>query len=868
MRDSNDSLHTKTPGETDLDPNALNAQRLNILRTFFGIEVDADQTIKLKNDVAIQSYQRDIERQNTLTSRRDDLRASRLEVVRKQGELNIEKQRLAADSTATDADKKQNEAEIAAKEAEKNAIDSEIQSISDDLKALNTGAPSVSSPTPGMQGTLPESVMKETLQKAASASPKLDASAVLDNYIQMQYEIIAKQLTLLRDSAGKDQRVLFLELPISIYSTPGKGEDHVAQVRYTVESFQLASSSSSDPRKQQTQTCAAPKDGVGFKPYAVDLIPRQSALNVTETHDTVAGFNLLFKLGLLVGVGAKVDYQRQREQYDQFLQQDIFAAGFGKGEQAFGWTFGPKPGSRIIAPGVRTAFAVIAAPAATCSLTIKMESIAYKRNQTPRFEEGSSNGTATPQIYVQPKTENLQVDVPAATQEFHIDAIDYTPVKVGERITVFLRGKNFSPTLGVLVNGYPLTRAVALAEPEQGRVALAAPSNQPVQGAFEYLNTGHIVLSFAAQGFTGTPLISLVTPTTALAINRFDDIQSINGKENNGNLKFSLETYSQKNPMFYAGFTLGMPRVMSAKKQTNRFVEGSASEERSKTKVTLFVPGTGLLDGAVFSVNGVPVEKAQYRQGHYEIVFDALDSARWTILATQTIADNESNAERTMDNPLGPRVSGAEIIGYWKKTKDTPARLLVRISGTGFERDPSFPAPVSPRMPAPPPPNVTELIARPTFPGCKRAPLEITAFGGTCRDRQLLSTGELLVDLSPEAETVVLNISNDGLATVLKVNVPKDEPEKPAPTVPTVAAGQTFTVPKDSSGSITIKGEGLAAIKSVRFNKDKLDYQSNKEGRELTVILNSEVTKNLHDVTLLLEKKDSGFLPVTLTIVP
>src|SRR5207244_1444140 len=100
---------------------------LNILRTFLGVEVDFDQSLKLKNDVATQTYQHDVSRRSTLTSRLDTLRSDRLEVVRKQGQLSVEKQVLAGDSTATDTAKKQNDAEIAAQEAQKNAIDSEIQ---------------------------------------------------------------------------------------------------------------------------------------------------------------------------------------------------------------------------------------------------------------------------------------------------------------------------------------------------------------------------------------------------------------------------------------------------------------------------------------------------------------------------------------------------------------------------------------------------------------------------------------------------------------------------------------------------------------------------------------------------------------------
>jgi hypothetical protein len=58
---------------------------------------------------------------------------------------------------------------------------------------------------------------------------------VLDNHIQMQYELIAKQLTLLRDEVGPGERLVFLELPHSIYTTPGKAEEKLAQVWWHID---------------------------------------------------------------------------------------------------------------------------------------------------------------------------------------------------------------------------------------------------------------------------------------------------------------------------------------------------------------------------------------------------------------------------------------------------------------------------------------------------------------------------------------------------------------------------------------------------------------------------------------------------------
>ena len=59
---------------------------------------------------------------------------------------------------------------------------------------------------------------------------------MLDNFVQMQYEIVAKQLTTMRDEVGQGQRVVFLELPTSIAAENWRrwpidgGKDRLAQL--------------------------------------------------------------------------------------------------------------------------------------------------------------------------------------------------------------------------------------------------------------------------------------------------------------------------------------------------------------------------------------------------------------------------------------------------------------------------------------------------------------------------------------------------------------------------------------------------------------------------------------------------------------
>src|SRR5205085_4364979 len=68
-------------------------------------------------------------------------------------------------------------------------------------------------------------------------APKLNASLRLDNFLQMQYEIIAKQLTLLRDEVGPGERVIFLELPQTVNAAYDKADNKWAQSWWKVAGY-------------------------------------------------------------------------------------------------------------------------------------------------------------------------------------------------------------------------------------------------------------------------------------------------------------------------------------------------------------------------------------------------------------------------------------------------------------------------------------------------------------------------------------------------------------------------------------------------------------------------------------------------------
>jgi hypothetical protein len=105
-------------------------------------------------------------------------------------------------------------------------VDKEIEFNDNELETLTAPSGDFAKTEAEVQfnpDRLPKSVFDDAFRDTAkelierfNKSPKLNASLMLDNFLQMQYEIIAKQLTLLRDEVGPGERLLFLELPQTI----------------------------------------------------------------------------------------------------------------------------------------------------------------------------------------------------------------------------------------------------------------------------------------------------------------------------------------------------------------------------------------------------------------------------------------------------------------------------------------------------------------------------------------------------------------------------------------------------------------------------------------------------------------------------
>ncbi|HEV2859726.1 MAG TPA: hypothetical protein VGX48_01815 [Pyrinomonadaceae bacterium] len=800
-----ENLEVRARSLVALDPNETNATRIEILKQLLEVGAQFDQGIAVQNQRIMRNNEFNDTRRRELITRRDSLQGDSLALSREISRLEIERARMnTADPPASAEAKAAKDTEVAKKKEELAAVTQQINFHNSEITSVTpAGTPeSTTAPTPSaspLNSRLPSSLLESKDILAAlnpnKNDPKLNATTRLDNHVQMQYEIIAKQLTLLRDEVGPGERLVFLEMPQSVYTTPGPGDEKMAQawwhvngytrtdpllrlllelyeverkwhdIQTTVPAFapfvkskagegtacdvyaatvnarremekakarwleeQAQSERDKWTRKGQGQAAATtlpailPKeynaipslletfqefqceyetargrlirdmfrearsdfaraqqggardtsqmveaikklldlespqtnprrdrqrgedaegetarrvrqntpalsderrkelrkrlyeilsdpehkvgnadeytfrDGIEFVRMddradradggafetpkkvelrtvrTVDIIPRQSSLNVNDIQNTVKATGILAAFKFLFGFAGQVNFQRQREQFEQFIHQELYASGFGKGNRDFGWTFGALPGTKRVAPGVRTTYAVLVVPDDAESLVVSARGCYFPRKsyQPLDFEDTThkdwdregkfrSYNCGDEQTYIIP--------IPGGgdRSNFWVTNVDYLAAGDGHRATVSIRGKNFSTQMGVLVNGVPLWPSVGLAQPllaRRGRTdgnANAAEANaanlslppQPdcdvkpnpapdaapkaaptVCGNYERIDPEQIVISFTMKdNFRGIPTVTLVAPGKAVDVNTLPNV-TVNGVRN------------------------------------------------------------------------------------------------------------------------------------------------------------------------------------------------------------------------------------------------------------------------------------------------------------------------------------------------
>ena len=720
------NLDLKAKSLEDLDPNEITGLRFDVMRMLIEFGATFNQAELASNRLFSQDQEFNSGRRRDLTAEGDRLRKESLSLA---GEIDdLESQKADA---KTDEEKEPIDAKITSRKNRLAKVDKEIENIDAELKTLNVSAGELKGTTAegGFDASkLPKSLFDKAFEDAASSqikrfneAPKLNASLRLDNFLQMQYEIIAKQLTLLRDELGPGERLLFLEMPQTLNVAHHESNDKWAQswwkiagytkrvrtgeltpvpsptpfVRDNQPPIRTSQDVNSivrgepiplaiDPDPEQRRRCSpspspTPFDGMdtnsisipdgpvagptplsfqvhmpgtvtkvtlqlrGFRhthpddldillvgpqgqnaliwsdaggfndvenlditlednspfdlpdngPLAspsptykpknydgggdgdkfpagtptplggselsvfngtnpngiwrlfiaddsaqdigsiargwslhietevkcptpqqatyqnefvelsdntgvvesklntylnsnssvltnrlvrtVELIPRQSSLNVNDMKLNVRSGAFTFVLSTLFGFGSRLNVQRQREQFAQFVQQELYSSAFGKGSREFGWTFTPMPGMDRLQSGVRTTYAVVVVPEEASSLVLEANGCYFPRSayqpldfattktaEWNRVNRTSRNCSGT-------TSKAFVVPIPAATisgsNDFWVNRISYQSVPKGKRIVVLISGQNFSSQIGVLINGVPLPHSIGLAQP-------------------------------------------------------------------------------------------------------------------------------------------------------------------------------------------------------------------------------------------------------------------------------------------------------------------------------------------------------------------------------------------------------------------
>jgi hypothetical protein len=902
MHMANLELQAKDLTAEDLDPNVTHGMRIQILKQMFGVSAEFDQGIGFQNQRIVENARFNDSRRRDMLTRRSSMQDERLALKREVAGLELEQARLNADKSATDEQKALKTAEIESKKKELAAIDAQIESDDAELKTLNaepSGTPTAPTPSasPFNKDSLPSTIIEklsgaELKDLLKGSDPKLNATTKLDNTVQLQYEIIAKQLTLLRDETGPGERLVFLELPQSIYTTPGSGDEKMAQtwwhvngytrtdplVRLLLELYEvewkwkrikevaafkrvadifaplpctgndeekieatLREAAAAAEQKAAAEKKAAPekiddKFGKMFHAFkceraeardrtlqnlfreassdfdrveqngardtsqiveavrkmiavqangrtivpdedsgpaeiahsyvdkkstaktreqilrtrdellgilsnpnpevmgeqkpeysfeqgiefvrldegfgrarqmpgdieqrtvrAVDIIPRQSSLNVNDIQDTVKATGILAAFKFLFGFAGQVSFQRQREQFEQFVHQELYASGFGKGNRDFGWTFGALPGTKRVAPGVRTTYAALIVPDDAESLVLSARGCYFPRKSySPLDFEDTGHGDwdregkyrsyncGDEQTYI------LPIPGGGNTSNFWVTNIDYQGRrKPGEFITVSVRGNNFSSQMGVLVNGVPLFPTVGLGHPHltprraaangaaQAVVSDCAGVTDAICGRYERIDPRQIVFTFRMpDAYRGTPNITLIGPGKSVDLNILRNLWIRDGvkQDDQGNVVPISGASLSSNGV--AGMFGPAPSLSITDVQV-------LSTSPNSPRVVALVTGTGFSETDSVYVNGEELTGAakQFKSSSlYRLFFNPPAGDELRI----TMARGGETVTKPAPNPAALKITNAFVLSYEPPARKKPGVMLVRLEGSGF----------------------------------------------------------------------------------------------------------------------------------------------------------------------------------------
>ncbi len=443
--------------------------------------------------------------------------------------------------------------------------------------------------------------------------------------------------------------------------------------------------------------------------YALDLIPRQSSLNVAEANASTRQIGFAGVFSWLSGLGARARYERQKQEFSQYTQVETYATAFGKGNFTFGWTFGPNPGTKQIGAGLRTTYAILVVPKDTRVVRLNAIGCGYRRREVPRdpfalaareLEDPEKNGLHTwtgPNAQHKLDSEDcgslrtFDVDVPNSDDDFWVENAQYTPVPAGQRVTLKISGR-FGDTVGVLVNGTPLQKVPSITQPLLTPAGYAVPTNAGdpgTQGVFEIVHTRNpktdnigsdIVASFTMPAaFVGTPRITIVSAARDKLVN---EVPSGNKLFKGGH---HLLDDDPAGPMFYV-----LPAVTRVDADYSNDVDtivkivgrGFDTHEASSVvfgadALTLHTdPTTALAEGEYqVLANGAIIQARVKREKYFP---------QWSIDYVSQLGKQVVDATVTRDDSVGPVVADKDCTFLPDTAKDGSLSVKLAVKGKFF----------------------------------------------------------------------------------------------------------------------------------------------------------------------------------------
>jgi hypothetical protein len=413
----------------------------------------------------------------------------------------------------------------------------------------------------------------------------------------------------------------------------------------------------------------------------VDIIPRQNAINVQDTKQTVSKTGIFAALSFLFGFAGKFTYERQREHAEQFLNQELFTSGFGKGEKIFGWSFYPFAGSRQLASGVRTTYAVAIIPDEAESIVLKARGCYFprKENQPDTYDRTGEAYWHDEDHYSRrfctPSEQVFVIPVPGGTgdgADYYVTGLRYAANRgPGERLIASIQGQNLPAQVGILINGVPLREAVGLGQLNIESILDESKTRDncvgDICGRFERVDSHEIVISFRMPNdFTGSPRIAVIGPGKSIELNKL--FLTINGDED-----AQLDS---------AEMMFGDPPDSTLRRIADFRV---APPRAGSTNTTGVLTGSKFKSTDEFQVNGVGATKGTPCRSDLCILEFPPQTTDFLTVTISPAEPKERAVSKTFVNPTNLSVISAAAVSYTPPDGPRKGVMTVRIDGSGFK---------------------------------------------------------------------------------------------------------------------------------------------------------------------------------------